>query len=196
MKTSSIKKLTHEDMDRRVAVVTSFVEALEAKVPRESDVDLATLRSTFDVYAAYEQAEDPEIVISVSESLGLWSKTVLTERGYSLNITSLKLALDHSALLRWLLAGNQPLPHPPPVRFSQPDHEMAVTGTCTAVEVWVFEGKPIVDQYGGWTLVEHLPATGTGSEVYILDHLHWGRWHFSKDPVERVPVWFGQRIPT
>ena len=43
------------------------------------------------------------------------------------SLGQLKVDIDHSALLRRLLDGKQPLPHPPPLKHSYPDYE-AVEG--------------------------------------------------------------------
>ena len=58
--------------------------------------------------------------------------------------------VDHSALIYWLLEGNDPLPQPPPIRYSRPDHRL---GRGDKVEIHDFRednGRIIIDQNGNW----------------------------------------------
>jgi hypothetical protein len=65
--------------------------------------------------------------------------------------------ITHSALLRWMLLGNEPLKHPPPRMYSYPNHELGSGAKVKVVEFYVLdtgqmkEGRNIViNQYLGW----------------------------------------------
>lgn len=69
------------------------------------------------------------------EALPIWRDVVVRETGrdpypqgsYIADIVR-ATSRSHSALLSWLMDGNDPLPEPPPVMFSHPCHRMAVDG--------------------------------------------------------------------
>ena len=73
---------------------------------------------------------------------------------------------SHSSLLHWLLAGNQPLPKPPPVIHSRPCHQLALGEPCHLHEAPSdFEDKVLIAGNLSWKWVskedgtlEHLPT--------------------------------------
>lgn len=63
--------------------------------------------------------------------------------------------VEHSALLRRLLHGKQALENPPPLRFSQPDYDLAEGEEVEVLDLW---------------------TTADGCEVSINQHQKW-TWH-------------------
>lgn len=65
--------------------------------------------------------------------------------------------LFHSELLRRMLAGKEPLRHPPPESFGQAWYELLETGRADGVEVRQWEWAPdvkIAINQGIWTILE------------------------------------------
>jgi len=65
--------------------------------------------------------------------------------------------IDHSALLKRLLAGQEPLPQPPPRALSSPWYDLIETGHGTAMDVVEYTTTPgmlSVNQSGQWKIVE------------------------------------------
>ena len=75
---------------------------------------------------------------------------------------------SHSSLLWWLLHGNEPLPHPPPVFYSRPDHGVEL-GEERRVRLMEIEhegmreivGSVAVNQGTQWEVVERDGDTWT-----------------------------------
>jgi hypothetical protein len=65
----------------------------------------------------------------------------------------------HSSLLDWLLAGNEPLPNPPPVLYSRPNHRLALGEPCKLMDP---------------------PADFLGGKVLIAGNSQW-KWFSKKD---------------
>ncbi len=91
----------------------------------------------------------------------LWLEVLEKEKmGFPADLDQLRCMLDHSSLIHWINEGNEPLPEPPPIRFSRPDHNAVVDKKFTPLEVWVLGGegpepKLIVDQ-SRWKIIETL----------------------------------------
>jgi hypothetical protein len=77
-------------------------------------------------------------------------------------LEGLQQDLHHSALLRRLIAGKEPLPEPPPESFGQPWYELIENGEATASEVkpweWDPESKLSINK-GVWTIQERIGET-------------------------------------
>lgn len=85
-----------------------------------------------------------------------WMRVKNREEGCEYDFDRLATDLHHSALIRWLCEGNEPLPHRPPVRFSRPHHQVVVDGRFEPRFVHLpWEGYTylVVDQ-DGWNLIE------------------------------------------
>lgn len=81
---------------------------------------------------------------------------IRTAEGYSeYDTAGLECDLRHSALIHWLCQGNEALAEAPPVRFSRPDHQAAVDGRFTPMEVCVWkEGTSLIVDHDVWKVVE------------------------------------------
>ena len=95
--------------------------------------------------------------------------------------------IGHSALLVWLLSGNDVQQYPPPKFYSYPDHELVMGETHRDVEAWEANGtsfekmlgidKMVIDQCGFWKIVErHTDG------IYIVE------WEKSGDRYKLVPI--------
>lgn len=101
-----------------------------------------------------------------------WNQT------YQLDAMSFKANVLHSALLRWMLDGNEPLPEPPPCRFSNPWHQLVVDGEGVALDVRHDEEREtVVIEQRPWKL---LKRTETG---YVVTYGS-GKTQWSVEPVE------------
>jgi len=96
--------------------------------------------------------------------------------------------LYHSELLRRLLAGREPLVHPPPESFGQAWYDLIETGHADNVEVKPWEWAPdvkIAINRGIWTIVEKRSETELlvtfrqGGQVFRLSHEPDGSWRLS-----------------
>ena len=105
--------------------------------------------------------------------------------------------MTKSCLLTWMLMGNDPLPLPPPVMHSAPNHEMIVKGELLGVEcctephefegfTW-FCGHPWKAVEGGYRRVWIEPKTF--ARHVIDDEL----WTITKRQVEAQGVFGGSR---
>lgn len=104
--------------------------------------------------------------------------------------------IDHSALLRRLLEGKEPLPEPPPRSFSYPWYSVIEDGEGSPIEVWesppkLFRDYPalIIDQFD-WKILEKISDTewiatyayGRGDKVKWAE----GKWRIYQ---------IGSRVP-
>lgn len=66
-----------------------------------------------------------------------WLK-IRQEQGQTVptNAEDFAAEVDHSALLRRLIEGKQPLPNPPPLSYSYPWYELMEKGWAIPTEVW------------------------------------------------------------
>ncbi len=90
--------------------------------------------------------------------------TIREEQGHDISpqASQLKADIDHSALLKRLLSGKEPLPLPPPHSFNQPWYSLIEEGRADKVNAFIYEnyqGLPlptaVIDGFP-WTLVERL----------------------------------------
>jgi hypothetical protein len=81
------------------------------------------------------------------------------------NLLKLRIDMDHSALLRRLLEGKEPLPIPPPRAFSYPWYELIDYGCSEPNEVWEpnasLHSYPclVIDQFSGWKILDKVSET-------------------------------------
>jgi len=69
-------------------------------------------------------------------------------RKFPEDLTRLRIEMGHSALLRRLMAGKNPLPEPPPKSFSYPWYELIENGFANPVDVWETKGTRDAATYG------------------------------------------------
>lgn len=112
-----------------------------------------------------------------------WQEVVSVEyyrRFRQLHQPNLRADIMHSVLLQWMLDGNEPLPKPPPKKFSNPWHQLVVDGEGVAMEVWSGEAprsnQVIINQHA-WDILER---TETG---YIATYGD-GTTKWSVEPIE------------
>lgn len=104
-----------------------------------------------------------------------WEKEHGDERPHTMNRDHFEICLHHSALVPWLLAGNDPLPEPPPRSFSRPWHDLIAKGWGCPMEVWVNKNFPEtlgVDQER-WKLLEVI-----SEDVFLGQWYDDDRWIF------------------
>ena len=126
----------------------------------------------------------------------LWLE-IREQEGYELPKTGsdFDMEADHSlrgGLLGWLVAGNKPLPNPPPVSFSRPWHDLVAKGRDEGF-MDVYPMSPEQSQAYGldrmlnlnqrlWVLEEEVAENHyvivqrvKGVEAYVAKP-EWGRW--------------------
>lgn len=103
--------------------------------------------------------------------------------------------IEHSALIPWILEGNQPFPRRPPIRFSRPWHELIATGEGYLLDpphVWpdpswkycVIEGDP------SWELIN------VGEDTWTVQYPNHGRWLVQTAPeVNGIPRYRISKLP-
>lgn len=125
--------------------------------------------------------------------------SIRAEHGYEFpdNYYQFGADIGHSALLRRLLDGKEPLPDPPPRSFSYPWYSLIEDGEGFPMEVW--EGHPklfsdypalVIDQCGCWKILEKISDTewiatysyGKGDKVMWAE----GKWRIYQ---------IGSRVP-
>jgi hypothetical protein len=95
-----------------------------------------------------------------------------TGREPLIDVEELRAAVEHSALLRRLLAGDDPLPGPPPLAFGQPWYELVEQGhaVCTVRR----EADQLLINASSWEIIEeHGPdefvvRPSAGSAAYLV----------------------------
>lgn len=114
------------------------------------------------------------------------------------SLSSLKIDIDHSALLQRLLEGKDPLPIPPPRSFSYPWYDLIEKGEAHPCEVWEMppglnhEDFPmlVIDQFAGWKVLEKISDT-----EWVATHSYGDR----KNPKWAEGKWrvyqIGSRVP-
>lgn len=97
------------------------------------------------------------------EALPIWRETVIRETGRDPypDDRAMRVLLgnaSHSALLAWLMAGNDPLPEPPPVLFSSPCHSMVVQGHREGwFDAWLDDRGHVYLGQRPWAIIRELP---------------------------------------
>lgn len=138
---------------------------------------------------------DAELRLEGAYKVVEWMR-VRNEDGHcNYDFDGLKRDLKHSALIRWLCAGNDALDEPPPVRMSRPDHRAAVEGRFEPMEVWVFagDGSLTVDAEG-WKMIE---ATGPDEWIAAYRVKRDGSAWSAPWRVKRVEGgWLAERLPS
>lgn len=117
--------------------------------------------------------------------------------------TSTRFIIDaeHSALLKWLMKGNEPLPLPPPKYMSRPWHQLVKDGEGRCMgsvmddERFMKEGEEIELRLGqhSWKVHETLGDNEFVASWYYRDPVegyvaHPSRWRVSKDE-DSDPSW-------
>ena len=77
------------------------------------------------------------------------------------SLSQLSADVDHSSLLRRLLAGKEPLPEPPPRSFSYPWYEIVEQGHAERCCAYFNDGEVTINQCSDWTIVEWGETTWT-----------------------------------
>lgn len=169
--------------------------------PRKADFYVSTMRE-----AQLRSVEPTDGFVRrffVLRAIATWLKLMEARAGKPYDFSRVEIDMEHSSLLWWLFHGNEPLPYPPPLRMSRPDHAMALTGKVRVFEVWRLPENGIdacVDQHhAGWKYVSGSEKEGR----FVLDQEHWGRWEFVRGSEPRVTSkgvpyeakwWDGRRI--
>ena len=121
-----------------------------------------------------------ETLRTVIEWLGVTTKEYYKRFGKRPTIThlGLKANIEHSALLPWMLEGNEPLPQPPPRRYSRPWHQLVADGEGVALNVWSGEktAKPnqVIIEQDGWDIIRrtekgYIATYGDGTTQWSVE---------------------------
>jgi hypothetical protein len=125
-------------------------------------------------------------------SLLRWLDCVRRENGPAVmkelcrNPQQMRIDIEHSALLRRLLQGKEPLSHPPPLTCGYPWYELIERGEGTAFEVQecpAEDGIPhlIINQNGQWRILQKV-----GAQEWIVAYREDGeKFRVWKDPTSR-----------
>lgn len=107
--------------------------------------------------------------LSVAGKEGYWGETGLV------HFQQLCADIDHSALLRRLIEGKQPLPIPPPRAIGYPWYDIIERGHATVFEVLVREADNyILIEQMRWNLFE---KRGDRSFIVTYDKLQQEKFH-------------------
>lgn len=82
--------------------------------------------------------------------------------------------IDHSSLLRRLLSGKEPLPKPPPKRYSYPSYDLGEGKPVKISELWEYEDMVVIDQSKEWKWVDKVQG--------VLLHGNGDKYKFTSAP--------------
>lgn len=111
---------------------------------------------------------------SMLRSIQKWLE-VCEANGKPISPQQFYTAAVHSSLLRRIMSGKDPLPHPPPIYFSQPAYELVEQGRGV-VNMFLFKSpdgdiRPVVGQSLGW----NLDAVNEDGSI-VISYPNWGVW--------------------
>ncbi len=125
--------------------------------------------------------------VNIDDAVSAFSKWVEFKKNQRPKGNITPASIRQSALLVWLLQGNEVLEHPPPRLYSYPDHELACGGVERKVYAWETNGTSfqrllgkdhmVVSQCGDWKIIER-----RDHGVYVV------QWKISGDLYLLTPI--------
>ena len=95
---------------------------------------------------------------------------------------TLRINLDHSALIYWILEGNEPLEHPPPKYMSRPWHSLIAEGEGELLDPprQFFDDVWVIGQDTKWRLLEERESS------WVLEYPNHGKWVVETLPLQKL----------